>query len=81
MLYSNDRLLDLLALHIKISDLLYYALHFLDLYDCETVGALRIIPRRPEYGLTRSFRRSPDSRYPPWRCRTLRAIYDDQIQG
>jgi len=30
--------LDIVALHIKLSDLLFHALAFLEDYDCETVG-------------------------------------------
>ena len=38
-LYTNEVLLDIMALHIKVSDLISRALLFLDQYDCETVGA------------------------------------------
>lgn len=38
ILYTQDRVLDILAIHIKISDLIFHALSFLEEYDCETVG-------------------------------------------
>ncbi|KAF8622908.1 hypothetical protein AX15_006669 [Amanita polypyramis BW_CC] len=38
ILYSYDLALDIIALHVKISDLVFYALSVLDEYDCETVG-------------------------------------------
>jgi mediator of RNA polymerase II transcription subunit 5 len=30
--------MDLVALHVTVSDLIFYALLFLEEYDCETVG-------------------------------------------
>ena len=36
--YTHDVALDIMALHIKISDLIFLALLFLEQYDCETVG-------------------------------------------
>lgn len=39
ILYSYDAALDIMSLHVKISDLIFQALHFLKEYDCETVGA------------------------------------------
>ncbi|KAK2461858.1 hypothetical protein APHAL10511_006321 [Amanita phalloides] len=38
ILYTYDFALDIVSLHVKISDLVYYALLLLDEYDCETVG-------------------------------------------
>ncbi|KAF8898666.1 hypothetical protein BD779DRAFT_1607403 [Infundibulicybe gibba] len=38
ILYTCDTALDILAIHIKISDLVLRALSFLEEYDCETVG-------------------------------------------
>ncbi|KAF5377593.1 hypothetical protein D9615_005338 [Tricholomella constricta] len=38
VLYTYDAALDIMALHVKISDLISSALSFLDQYDCETVG-------------------------------------------
>ncbi|KAF5375095.1 hypothetical protein D9758_000207 [Tetrapyrgos nigripes] len=38
LLYSHDRSLDVLTLHLKIPDLISQVLLFLELYDCETVG-------------------------------------------
>lgn len=38
VLYTEPFALDLLALHVKLSDLVFYSLLFLDEYDCETVG-------------------------------------------
>ncbi|KAG5648052.1 hypothetical protein DXG03_007087 [Asterophora parasitica] len=38
VLYTYDAALDIMALHVKISDLISCALLFLDQYDCETVG-------------------------------------------
>ncbi|KAF9015279.1 mediator complex subunit Med5-domain-containing protein [Cyathus striatus] len=38
VLCLNDMVLDIVALHIKVSDMVYYALIFLERYDCETIG-------------------------------------------
>lgn len=38
MLYTYEAALDILALHMKISDLIFRSLSFLNQYDCETVG-------------------------------------------
>jgi hypothetical protein len=38
ILYLFDDVLDILALHVRISDLIFHALLFLEEYDCETVG-------------------------------------------
>lgn len=38
LLYTEPLALDLLALHIKLSDVIFYSLLLLDEYDCETVG-------------------------------------------
>lgn len=38
-LYLNEPALDLISLHVRISDLIFYALSFLENYECETVGA------------------------------------------
>ncbi|KAF8168029.1 mediator complex subunit Med5-domain-containing protein [Crassisporium funariophilum] len=38
ILYTYDYVLDIVALHVRISDLLFYCLQFLEEYDCETVG-------------------------------------------
>ncbi|KAG6911908.1 hypothetical protein DXG01_000155 [Tephrocybe rancida] len=38
VLYTYETVLDIMALHMKISDLIFRALSFLDQYDCETVG-------------------------------------------
>ncbi|KAG6875320.1 hypothetical protein C0992_004322 [Termitomyces sp. T32_za158] len=38
VLYTIEVILDIMTLHIKVSDLIFRALLFLDEYDCETVG-------------------------------------------
>ncbi|KAH7931048.1 hypothetical protein BV22DRAFT_1053726 [Leucogyrophana mollusca] len=38
ILYSHDIALDIVSLHIKVTDLVFDALEFLSEYDCETVG-------------------------------------------
>ena len=38
ILYNNEFALDIVSLHIKISDLVVRALAVLEDYDCETVG-------------------------------------------
>ncbi|KAI0067732.1 hypothetical protein BV25DRAFT_1819150 [Artomyces pyxidatus] len=38
ILYNNEAALDIVSLHIKISDLVVHALAVLEDYDCETVG-------------------------------------------
>ncbi|KAF8078549.1 mediator complex subunit Med5-domain-containing protein [Lyophyllum atratum] len=38
VLYTYEAALDIMALHMKISDLIFRSLSFLDQYDCETVG-------------------------------------------
>lgn len=38
ILYTHDFALDILSLHLKISDVLFDAIHLLTDYDCETVG-------------------------------------------
>lgn len=38
LMYTHPFALDLLALHVKLSDLVFYSLLFLEEYDCETVG-------------------------------------------
>ncbi|KAF8735483.1 hypothetical protein AX14_001979 [Amanita brunnescens Koide BX004] len=38
ILYTYDFALDIAALHVRISDLVFHALSLLDEYDCETVG-------------------------------------------
>lgn len=38
LLYTHATALDIVALHVRISDLLFHALLFLDSYDCETIG-------------------------------------------
>ncbi|KAI6031767.1 mediator complex subunit Med5-domain-containing protein [Pisolithus microcarpus] len=38
ILYTHDFALDILSLHLKISDVLFDAVHLLTDYDCETVG-------------------------------------------
>ncbi|KAG6812477.1 hypothetical protein H0H92_002584 [Tricholoma furcatifolium] len=38
VLYTYERVLDIMTLHITLSDLVFRALFFLDQYDCETVG-------------------------------------------
>jgi hypothetical protein len=46
LLYTVAEGLDIIALHVKVSDLIFYALVFLEDYDCETVGAyLSFSPR------------------------------------
>lgn len=39
ILYTYDIALDIAALHVRISDLVFHALSLLDEYDCETVGS------------------------------------------
>lgn len=43
LLYTHAVALDIVALHVKICDLLFLALLFLDSYDCETIGGLKEI--------------------------------------
>lgn len=38
MLYTYDFALDILSLHLKITDLVFEALELLYEYDCETIG-------------------------------------------
>lgn len=38
MLYLHDFALDILSLHLKITDLVFEALELLHEYDCETIG-------------------------------------------
>jgi len=38
MLYAHDFALDILSLHLKITDLVFEALELLHEYDCETIG-------------------------------------------
>jgi mediator of RNA polymerase II transcription subunit 5 len=38
ILYLKDATLDVISLHVKLSDLIFYALSFLEEYECETVG-------------------------------------------
>ena len=38
ILYMNEAALDLVSLHVKISELTTHALVLLEDYDCETVG-------------------------------------------
>ena len=38
MLYSHDFFLDLIALHVRFTDLIAHALVIMERYDCETVG-------------------------------------------
>ncbi|KAH7915833.1 mediator complex subunit Med5-domain-containing protein [Hygrophoropsis aurantiaca] len=38
ILYSHDIALDIVSLHVKVSDLVFDALEFLSEYDCDTVG-------------------------------------------
>ncbi|TFK30512.1 hypothetical protein FA15DRAFT_662476 [Coprinopsis marcescibilis] len=37
-MYTQPSIMDLVSLHARISDLVFYALLFLEEYDCETVG-------------------------------------------
>jgi mediator of RNA polymerase II transcription subunit 5 len=39
ILYTCEAALDIMSLYIKISDLVFHALQFLEEFDCETVGA------------------------------------------
>ena len=41
MLCQHEMALDMLSLHAKISDLVAYALAFIEDYDCEMVGTYR----------------------------------------
>lgn len=38
LLHSYDRALEIVALHTRIYDLIFYSLLFLEEYDCEIVG-------------------------------------------
>lgn len=38
-LYTYDFVLDILSLHLKISDIVFEAIQLLNEYDCETVGS------------------------------------------
>lgn len=38
LLHTYGRVLDIVALHEPIKDLLFYSIQFLEDYDCETVG-------------------------------------------
>ncbi|KAK0465088.1 mediator complex subunit Med5-domain-containing protein [Desarmillaria tabescens] len=37
-LYLRHRILDIISLHVKIDELLYYTISLVDSYDCETIG-------------------------------------------
>src|SRR5258705_12212195 len=39
LLHSYDRALEIIALHTRICDLIFYSLLFLEEYDCEIVGS------------------------------------------
>jgi mediator of RNA polymerase II transcription subunit 5 len=41
LLYTHRSALDAIALHVKLSDLVFFSLSFLEGYDCETVGKSR----------------------------------------
>lgn len=47
VLQRKDAIFDLLSLHIRISDLVFQALLFLENYDCETVGTFSICITHP----------------------------------
>jgi len=38
ILHTYDHALEMVALHVKIYDLIFFSLQFLEEYDCETVG-------------------------------------------
>ena len=39
ILHTYDHALEMVALHVRIYDLIFFSLQFLEEYDCETVGA------------------------------------------
>lgn len=38
ILHTYDHALEMVALHVRIYDLIFFSLQFLEEYDCETVG-------------------------------------------
>lgn len=38
ILYTSDHALDILSLHVKLTEIVFRGLRFLEEYDCETVG-------------------------------------------
>jgi mediator of RNA polymerase II transcription subunit 5 len=38
LLHTYDRAIEIIALHTRIYDLIFYSLWFLEEYDCEIVG-------------------------------------------
>ena len=38
ILYTYEHAMEIVALHVRITDLLFSSLQFLEEYDCETVG-------------------------------------------
>ena len=44
LLYTYEAVLDILAIHVKICDIVFCALHFLEQYDYETVGRNWMLP-------------------------------------
>jgi mediator of RNA polymerase II transcription subunit 5 len=41
ILHTYDHALEMVALHVRIYDLIFFSLQFLEEYDCETVGAFQ----------------------------------------
>lgn len=48
LLNSHEDALDVVSLHVKMSELLSYALAFLADYDCETVGMCNFLKITPK---------------------------------
>jgi len=40
ILHTYDQALEVVSLHVRVYDLIFYSLLFLEEYDCETVGEL-----------------------------------------
>jgi len=43
MLYTHEDVLDVISLHVKMSDIIFHTLTFLEDYDCQTVGTLLLL--------------------------------------
>jgi mediator of RNA polymerase II transcription subunit 5 len=42
ILYTHDGILDIISLHVRLSDFIAAGLAFLEDYDCETVGSINL---------------------------------------
>ena len=89
ILHTYDQALEVVSLHVRVYDLIFYSLLFLEEYDCETVGELSfssllfwvhaewddVLLPCPLY------RRSTDGIKPPRRRRPFRPICTCQVQS